>query len=234
MRTTLFLLLLPTLALAQVSTNDQAIEQLGPAKPVPAHPAPHHARAVAHPAHTTRPAHGTVAGKLGAPPPVAAAPPPNPVILPPPLVLPAHKPLPLPPIPVRADAKGSAGPLPAGGLRLTFGPGSADLNPAMADALQRIADHAKAQPAMTVTITAWAPGPPDDPSTPRRLSLDRALAARAVLLHAGVLSDRIHALAKGPAGIGDGPPDRADLAEVLPPPPKAPDSAAPAPVAPPR
>ena len=66
-----------------------------------------------------------------------------------------------------------------GGIRLTFGPGVADLNQANDEALLDIRPaRAKADPATTVSVNAWAPGTNDDPSTPRRLALDRALAAR--------------------------------------------------------
>jgi hypothetical protein len=63
-----------------------------------------------------------------------------------------------------------------------------------------------------ISVTAWAAGNNDDPSTPRRVSLDRALAARAVLINAGVISERIHAVAKGFADPGAGPIDRVDIA----------------------
>jgi outer membrane protein OmpA-like peptidoglycan-associated protein len=156
-----------------------------------------------------------VAPRLGRAPALPAAPPANPVIAPPPIVLPAHPAAPPPPVPVRDDARGAAVPIP-GGIRLTFGANSADLNPATLAALRGIAAAALANPAMIITITAWAPGTADDPSTPRRLSLDRALAARAVLINAGIVSSRIRALAKGMNDIGKEEPDRADILEVLP------------------
>lgn len=216
-------LLLPTLALAQVTTNDEALKQLAPAAK-PAAPQTVHRGRATHPA-----AHPARRAAIPNPPAVAAAPPPNPVIQPPPFVMPAHKPPPPPPVPVKDDAAGAATPLPAGGLRVTFGPGSADLNPATLAALRRIASDMQARPEMTVSVSAWAPGDAHDPSTPRRLSLDRALAARAVLINAGIVSDRILAIAHGANDIGAGPPDRLDLAEVLPPPSKAPPIAAPRP-----
>ncbi len=144
-----------------------------------------------------------------------AAPPAHPVLAPPPFVMPAHAPPPPPPVPVRADAPGVAAPLP-GGLRVTFGPGSSDLNPGTLAAIRAVAAGAIANPAQVVAITAWAPGTADDPSTPRRLSLERALAVRAVLINAGMVSERIRALAKGAADAAGGPSDRADVSVSVP------------------
>ena len=77
--------------------------------------------------------------------------------------------------------------------------------------------------AQPVQVTAFAAGSPEDPSTPRRLSLARALAARAVLINEGIASTRIYVRALGSAA-GDGPADRVDLSA-------APASAMPAPAA---
>ena len=174
-----------TAAQAQVTTNDQALDSLKPAAPAQAPAAP-----------AARPVHHSVrrtsthpAARAAPPPAVPAAPPVNPVMIPPPPVLPVHpKPLP-PPVPIKADAAGATSLIP-GGVRLTFGPGTADLNPVNDQSLLNIAKLAQLDPALVITINAWAPGTPEDPSTPRRLSLDRALAARAVLINAGIPSDR--------------------------------------------
>ena len=63
---------------------------------------------------------------------------------------------------------------------------------------------------------AYAAGSAEDPSTPRRLSLARALAARAVLLHEGVASTRIYVRALGASGSGAAglPPDRVEVMQV--------------------
>jgi outer membrane protein OmpA-like peptidoglycan-associated protein len=206
-------LLIPSVATAQVATDDRALDQLPAAaktkpaaKPAPAsHPA--HARhptrpKVAQPAH---PALKTVT--------MPALPPANPVLAPPPFVMPAHAPPPPPPVPFRADAPGAATAMP-GGTRIGFGAGVSDLNSATIAAIQAIATRAIAAPAMVISITAWAPGTADDPSTPRRLSLERALAVRAVLIKAGLASDRIRTVAKGMSDSGNGPFDRADVLEL--------------------
>jgi outer membrane protein OmpA-like peptidoglycan-associated protein len=120
-------------------------------------------------------------------------------------------------VPLRADAPGQATPLPDG-TRITFGPGSSTLNPATFSAILAIAAQAKANPAMILGVTAWAPGTADDPSTPRRLSLDRALAARAVLIANGIVSERIRTIAKGMIDLGiNAPADRAEIIKILPP-----------------
>ncbi len=97
----------------------------------------------------------------------------------------------------------------SGGTRVTFGAGRSDLNPAAVDALRDLARTAKADPAATLEIDAWAAGTPDDPSTPRRLSLARALAVRAVLISEGIASPRIH-----PRALGTDTSDTPDRAEV--------------------
>ncbi len=211
-------------AMGQVTTNNQALDSLKSAPPPDTSvaapdapkPAPRHARrATSRTAHSAAPA--KPAQKLPFVPP---APPTNPVIAPPPLVMPSHAPPPPPPVPLRADAQGQVIPL-ADGTRITFAPGGSTLNPSTFDAVLAIAAEAKSNPAMIVVVTAWAPGTADDPSTPRRLSLDRALAARAVLIANGVVSERIRAVAKGMIDVGaSAPADRVDITKILPPPAK--------------
>ncbi len=211
----LLLMLLAWPAFGQVSTDDKALDQLAPApaaKPAPKATPP----ATATKGHKRPPTHGTApVGKRLTPPKMPVAPPANPVLLPPTFTMPAHPPPPPPPIPVLPDAAGVALPLQGGG-RITFGAGASDLNPITLAAVQALAKQAVANPALIVDVTAWAPGTADDPSTARRLSLDRALAVRAVLIHEGVLSDRIRAVAKGSLDVGAGPADRADFAVTTP------------------
>jgi len=110
-------------------------------------------------------------------------------------------------------AVGEVSPLPTG-IRVTFGSGSSDLNPATAEALRRVA---RDSPGGVFTVTAFTPGKPEDPSTPRRLSLDRALAARSLLINEGIPSTRIEVRARqfGP-GEPEGPPDRVDVTVAIP------------------
>ncbi len=214
----------PTLALAQVSTDTRALDALSPAKKAlspakkvgpaaPSHhahtsaPARHHAAAAHAPVHTagTRPLPARIPA-----PTMAPHPPPIPVIAPPALHVPLHPAPPPPPVPVDPKAAGSASAI-AGGTRLTFAAGGAALNPAMMDALHAQSAAMKANADDVATIDAYAPGGPDDPSTPRRLSLQRALVARAVLINDGIPSTRIYARALGVSPASAGPADRLDL-----------------------
>lgn len=202
--------LVPLPVLAQASVDQRALEPLQqqpaaptPAKPAPAKPAP------AKPAPRATPAH-PAAPVPPAPPPVRVppAPPPAPV-LPPSVVVPTRPPPPPPPIPIAADAPGLVEQIPDG-LRITFGDGRADLNPATESALRTLAHAAPAD--VSFTVAAFAPDIPDDPSTPRRLSLSRALTVRSVLITEGIASERIYvkALGGGP-GLAAGPANRADV-----------------------
>lgn len=211
MRVILALCLLPLPAFAQVTTNDNALDALKPATPskttVVTKPVK---RLLPHHMSTKRIPPAPQMAKPGQLPAVPAGPPPNPVIVPPPPVIPVH-PRPVPaPVAIKADAAGETTAIP-GGMRLTFGTGSSDLNQVNNQTLLNIAKLAQLDPALDISVTAWAPGSNEDPSTPRRLSLDRALAARAVLINAGIVSDRIHAVAKGFLNIEGGPPDRVDI-----------------------
>lgn len=195
---------------AQVTTNDGALDSLAPQRapaarpqptrrvtPKPATPAPPHTSpqtASPAPAKTVKPA-------IPVSPPAILA-------LPPAVVVPLAHPPPLPVVPLADDAPGTVTPLP-NGLRLTFGTDRFDMSPATAAALTEFADGQIAQPLVGINIFAYAAGSPDDPSTPRRLSLQRALAARAVLMKAGIPSPRIYPRALGPAG-GEAP-DRVDV-----------------------
>ncbi len=148
------------------------------------------------PAKTALPALPTV------PPAIAALPPPAPI--------PEPRAEPPPTVPVANDAPGQAVPL-TGGLRITFGPGREELNPSTEAALRRLARQVKGHEQDTISISAFAAGVPEDPSTARRLSLGRALAARAVLIDDGIASNRIYPRALGAAPDSAAEPDRVDV-----------------------
>ena len=95
-------------------------------------------------------------------------------------------------------------------MRVTFGPGKSDLSPATVDALHKLAQAFAPNPAIDVNVYGYAAGAPDDPSTPRRLSLSRALAARAVLMSDNIPSTRIYVHALG-STASSGPQDRVDV-----------------------
>ena len=208
-------LLLPAAASAQVSVNKGALTRLQPSAPAshkpPAHP-PTRTDHRAGPAHAAQP--GSRASRLrpGLPPSVPVAPP-SAAVLPPPVVAPPRPVQPPPPVPIIPTASGAVSQI-KGGVRITFGGGVADLNPATEQAIRAFADTVKADPGKDLNIYAFAAGVPDDPSTPRRLALSRALAVRAILISQGIVSTRIYprALGAGPSPLGgDGPPDRVDL-----------------------
>jgi outer membrane protein OmpA-like peptidoglycan-associated protein len=217
----LLALFAPAAALAQVSVNQGALDQLKPSAPSAsarartqhARPAVRHAT-TSHSARSTRPEHASEPATKPKPAPkprpitVAPAPPPA-AVLPPVVDVPHVAPPPPPPVPVLPDALGEATPIP-GGVRITFGVGKADLNPATNDALRKIAGEVKGDATIDLNVLAYAAGNADDPSTPRRLSLSRALAARAVLISEGIVSTRIYVRALG-ATASDGPPERVDV-----------------------
>ena len=185
----------------------------------PAHPAVSRPAAPASPAQAKpRPAPRPATPPATQPATLAPAPPPA-VVLPPVLQPPTPPPAPALPVPVLPDAAGEATKLP-NGIRITFAPGKADLNPATAAALQALARAVKGDPNVDLNLYAYAAGAPDDPSTPRRLSLSRALNVRAVLINEGIVSTRIYPRALG-ATPSDGPADRVDVTNGPPPAPPA-------------
>ncbi len=207
---------------AQVTVDRHALDQLQPAappsqaQPQPAKPPP--PRPAQQPRRAPAKAPATTTPQPPAPPPppqplVPIAPPPAPVI---PEAVPVPvRPAAIPaPAAVAADAPGIATPI-QNGLRLTFGTDRADLNPATDAALRALVHDTATRPgaATTYTVTAYAAGAPEDPSTPRRLSLSRALTVRSVLINEGIASIRIYVKALGAAAptIADGPADRADI-----------------------
>ena len=91
-----------------------------------------------------------------------------------------------------------------------FQAGDVTLTPAEESAIRSLAKAIPSPAQSAVTVTAFASGKADDPSTPRRLSLARGLAVRAVLLDSGILSAQIYVRALG-AKAPDEPMDRVDL-----------------------
>ena len=209
----------PSGAFGQVAVNPGALNQLQPeATQRPVHPVAPHRPPVRHPAAPEHRATGTPVAPShpAATAPVVEAPrvpaaPPNAAAVPPPAITVPTAPMPPPPpIPVADDAPGAVAPM-DGGVRITFGKDRSDLNPAMVSAIQQIAAQAKAYPG-PLDLTAFAAGSPDNPSTPRRLSLARALAVRAVLLREGIPSPRIYVRAEGTGPAPSATPSAASSA----------------------
>jgi len=122
---------------------------------------------------------------------------------------PAAKPEPPPAPPIAADAGGGVERT-SDGLRVLFATSRTDLTPSTEAAIKAYLASVPHTESTSFNVTAYAAGSPEDPSTPRRLSLSRALAIRSVMLADGVASARIYLRALG-AAHGDGPVDRADL-----------------------
>jgi outer membrane protein OmpA-like peptidoglycan-associated protein len=253
----LALLLAAASAQAQVSVDQRALDALQPqsgpmgaqagakpakpaAKPAPRPQASGPGYSGPHPRNPQPPGAPATAtaAKLAPAPPVSSvtvppAPPPLPD-LPPPIAVPTRPAEPPPPASVVADAPGEAIRMPDG-LRVTFGPERADLNPSTNSALRDLARETPppgpqpgtqaavrngAPAAVPVpggprsfTVSAFAAGTPEDPSTARRLALSRALAVRSVLIAEGVPSARIYVKALGASSpaVADGPADRVDV-----------------------
>jgi outer membrane protein OmpA-like peptidoglycan-associated protein len=208
----------PTAKHAPSATQGTARHESGPSEPRTAHA---HANGPHQSLPPLRPPAPAVAAARPGQPPVPQAAPPAPV-LPPPLIVPTRPPPPPLPPTVSPAAAGDVTKLPEG-IRVTFGAGTAALNPETEAALQALAKEAAGAPGTTLSVLAYAADSPDDPSTARRLSLARALAVRSVLITAGLPSMRIYVKALGGAAPGAlaGPPDRVDIALATPPPPAA-------------
>jgi outer membrane protein OmpA-like peptidoglycan-associated protein len=121
---------------------------------------------------------------------------------------PAHPPAPPEPPPIAEDAPGEALKVPDG-ISVSFDPTRADLNPESADAVRKFVAAVPKDLDTAYNIYGYATFSADDPSTPRRLALQRALAARSLLLAEGVASERIYVRAMG----GIAPPAGAPQAE---------------------
>jgi outer membrane protein OmpA-like peptidoglycan-associated protein len=207
------LLLAPTPVLAQTHGDQRALDSLGPARSAHhsaahSHHSPHHPRAAS--SNAAPPPAKTAAAATTAPLPTIPAAPPAPAVIKAPVInVPLHPEPPPPPVPVVAGAAGNSSTI-DGGARITFGEGSADFNAGTMQALQVFATQLKANPAARAEIDAYSSGAVDDPSTPRRTSLQRGLAARAVLIHAGIPSTRIYVRAIGRPHDA-APADRVDL-----------------------
>jgi outer membrane protein OmpA-like peptidoglycan-associated protein len=149
------------------------------------------------------------------PPPVVGLAPPPVAVIPPPA--PADAPMPPPPPPtIKASAGTRLDALPpkeGKGLRLDFAHDDSDLTQQTADAVKALVDAAPKDDDVTYNVLAYAAGVPEDPSTARRLSLQRALSVRSALMAYGVPSTRIYLRALGEQA-GEGPADRVDV-EVM-------------------
>ncbi len=95
-------------------------------------------------------------------------------------------------------------------VRVPFSENQAELSADGAAMIKGLVDSAPTADSVSFNVVAYATGSQDDPSTARRLSLSRALAARGALLGNGIPSSRIFVRALG-SQSGEGPPDRVDI-----------------------
>ncbi len=204
-------------ARAQVTLNPDALAHLkaAPASVAPPTPPKTSKPAVSAPAISrpkiSKPAVAKPAAPVAVSIPVLATAPPEIAKLPPPVVVPV-RPVskPIPPKPV-ADAPGRAIAIPSG-IRLLYSGDNFDLNPAMDRALRDFARKSLPGP---VALDAFAGRNNNDPSTPRRLSLLRALAARAILIDAGLASEKIYVRSHAPSSDNAAlPADRLDITDL--------------------
>lgn len=200
-----FVTLSSSVAMAQVSVNQSALNSLGDAhktksketKKTSKHPekkrkTQSQKKKVATPEAKPQPA----AAKPVVLPTIPPAPPPVPVFKDANLVVPLHPPAP-PPMPkVVKEAKGEVRATKLHTL-LIFDDNGTDLNESMMKAIMDYANMLKQHPNTTVYLNAYSHGNADDLSTPRRVALNRGLAIRAVLINQGIPSTRIYLLAKG-------------------------------------
>lgn len=152
---------------------------------------------------------------MAPPPPITSVRPPpgakRPEILsgaPPPVSIITATPPEAPPAPPQRVAAMPSSPVAAAGKFLLFEPGSADLTAEAAGQLSALVASLREGRAR-VQLKSHASGS-DDGAQARRISLKRALAARAVLMEQGIDSTRIDVRALGPAEDG-GPPDRIEV-----------------------
>jgi outer membrane protein OmpA-like peptidoglycan-associated protein len=118
------------------------------------------------------------------------------------------------PPPINNAAGGDAAPYEQG-LRVAFASGHFDLSPQTADAITGLARSLASRDTVTLELRAYAAPVADDPSTPRRLALSRALAIRETLLQAGVPSMRIFVRTLGSPSDGSAA-DRVDIVPMQP------------------
>lgn len=184
-------------AMAQITVNPQALQQLsGVAPSTPSPPAQHAIHRATHREARRQAGRRVVHRPLPLPPPVPPSPEVASAAIAPPPPVPSPKPKPKP----EPHA-----------LTLVFaGTGSALQTDQSHDIARFVGTSPN--PAARYVIQATAPGVTSDPSVARRLSLDRGQAVQAALRQAGVDPERIIVQALGdPPGIPD---NRAVLTEL--------------------
>ncbi|CAK7193306.1 hypothetical protein COMNV_01521 [Commensalibacter sp. Nvir] len=146
-------------------------------------------------------------------PSIPQAPPPIPVIKQQDLNVPLHPPAP-PPMPkIIENARGSVKVSPIKTIIL-FNNEDVDLNKDMMKAVIEFAKSLKSNPNVQAYLYAYSHESPDDPSTPRRIALERGLSIRSVLINQGIASTRIYLMVKGTTKLNNSIPQYPDSVEL--------------------
>ncbi|MGB1540099.1 MAG: OmpA family protein, partial [Rickettsiales bacterium] len=106
---------------------------------------------------------------------------------------------------VQQDAKGHKM------LRLTFSETETDIPFAMQGAMNELVQHLNANPESRVEAVSYAGSADEQEVIAKRISLSRALAARAYFIDQGIDASRIDVKAKGNKESGGGPAERVDI-----------------------
>jgi outer membrane protein OmpA-like peptidoglycan-associated protein len=194
----------PPPALPGPAAVNKAAKQLAPSKPKPAETA----AAAPQPAPLPKPAAAAPAAPALTLP--GAAPPPPPPALAPAAPTRLAETTPAPAAAQPPKPAPSALPVGADRLTLPFFVQESDLPPAENAMLRDFAQRYGTDAQYVIRAFASQPAGDDDPSTPRRIALERAQSVAAALLQSGAQPDRVRLLALGNAG---GTP--ADRVEVI-------------------
>ena len=97
-----------------------------------------------------------------------------------------------------------------GQTRLLFNAGSADLSDAAKTSLRELTEELDKDTSLRIQLLGYASTSDDSASRAKRLSLSRALAARAYLIDQGISATRMDIRALGNSDDG-GPSDRVDI-----------------------
>lgn len=195
---------------AQVSTNLDALPKAAPAQrsqqPVrhTSQPAPIH--------HDSPPPPPPVPAGYTQVPAISAAPPQPTIITPPDFPVVLHPPVPATDIQPAKDSHSRIEPQQSDSLRILFDANSTGMNSTTIDAIRHYAATMAPKVETRLVLRSYATAPGSDISTPRRISLSRALAVRSLLIQGGIATTRIYPIAQGrPDSTDTAPADRLDI-----------------------
>jgi outer membrane protein OmpA-like peptidoglycan-associated protein len=94
---------------------------------------------------------------------------------------------------------------------VVFAPNVSDTPDQAKPTLDKVVAALKADEQIHVQLVAYAGGPPDQASSARRISLQRAISVRSYLMEQGIKSARIDVRALGNRTDVPGPQDRVDV-----------------------